>query len=157
MLKAVSAGLVAAGLLASSAVLAQRAPQTDGARTERARLSADDRQALIDARVAALRTGLKLTPEQEKNWPAVEDAIRELARQRAQAVAQWRENRKSRAERDPIERLRARADGMSKRAEGLKRLADAAEPLYRSLDDGQRRRLRVLTRRAMGYPPVPRR
>ena len=156
MLKVVSAGLVAAGLLMSSAAFAQRAPETDGARdSERARLSAADRQAFVDARIAALRTGLRLTPEQEKNWPAVEEAVRELARQRAQVAAQRRENRQRRA--DPIERLRARADIMSKRAEGLKRLADAAEPLYRSLDDGQKRRLRVLTWQATGRPYVPRR
>ncbi|MGD9925828.1 MAG: Spy/CpxP family protein refolding chaperone [Pseudorhodoplanes sp.] len=150
-------------LLVTSPAAAQQAgqtQQTDGARGA-GRLSADDRQALLDARVAALRTGLKLTPEQEKNWPSVESAIRELAKQRAEAAAQRRANRQARreksVERDPIARLRANAALMSQRAAGLERLADAAEPLYRSLDDGQKRRLRALTRQAMGRPFVPRR
>lgn len=158
MLKIISAGL-AAVLLVSPAALAQSAPQTDGARGERARgLSADDREALVDARIAALRTALKLTPDQDKNWPAVEGAIRDLAKQRAEFAAQGRENRERAVQRDPIERLRSTADIMSARAAALKKFADAAEPLYRSLDDGQKRRLTALTRRyAMGRHFVPRR
>ena len=34
---------------------------------------------------------------------------------------------------------------MTNRAGNLKKLADAAEPLYKSLDDGQKRRLAILT------------
>ena len=49
-------------------------------------------------------------------------------------------------ERDMMASLRQRADMMGKRAAGLARLADAAEPLYKSLDDGQKRRLAMLTR-----------
>ena len=151
MLKAVSAGLVTGLLLMSSAMAQERAPGTDGARgsDRAARLSAEDRQVLVDARIAALRAGLRLTPDQEKNWPAVETAIRDLARQNAESAAQRREDREKRAQQDPIERMRASADFMSQRAAGLKRLADASEPLYRSLDDGQKRRLAILTRQVM--------
>jgi hypothetical protein len=149
MRKAVSALLIAAGVLATSSALAQqRGPATDGARGgERpARLTTEDRAALVDARIAALRTGLRLMPEQEKNWPAVESAIRDLAKQRGQARERMREAHESR---DPIVRLRSAADIMGERASGLKQLADASEPLYRSLDDGQKRRLNLLTRQAM--------
>ncbi len=34
---------------------------------------------------------------------------------------------------------------MAANAAGLKRIAEAADPLYKSLDDSQKRRLRVLT------------
>jgi hypothetical protein len=50
---------------------------------------------------------------------------------------------------DPIQRLRQRADMMTESAAGLKKLADASEPLYKSLDDAQKRRLTILTRQAM--------
>ena len=40
---------------------------------------------------------------------------------------------------------------MTARATGLKKLADAAEPLYKSLDDGQKRRFGMLLR--MGGRP----
>ena len=47
-----------------------------------------------DARVAGLKAGLKLTAEQEKNWPAVETAIRDLAKERADRMATRREARR---------------------------------------------------------------
>ena len=46
-------------------------------------LSAEDRAAFADARIAGLHAGLKLNPEQEKLWPPVEAAMRDLFKQRA--------------------------------------------------------------------------
>ena len=45
--------------------------------------SAEDISALSGARIAALHAGLKLNAEQEKNWPLVKAALRDLAEQRA--------------------------------------------------------------------------
>ena len=42
-------------------------------------------------------------------------------------------------------RLRERADNMATSAAAMKKIADAADPLYKTLDDGQKRRLAVLT------------
>ncbi len=112
----------------------------------------EDRAALVDARIAALRAGLRLTPDQDKNWPAVETAMRDLAKQRGEVRERMRQARESG---DPIVRLRAAADAMGERSTGLKRLADASEPLYRSLDEGQKRRLQILTQRAMGERQGP--
>jgi hypothetical protein len=47
------------------------------------KFSADDFAAFTDARIAALKVGLKLMPAQEKNWPALETALREQAKARA--------------------------------------------------------------------------
>ena len=46
---------------------------------------------------------------------------------------------------DPVARLRERADNMATSAAAMKKIADAADPLYKTLDDGQKRRLAVLT------------
>ena len=46
---------------------------------------------------------------------------------------------------DPVTRLRERADNMATSAAAMKKIADAADPLYKTLDDGQKRRLAVLT------------
>jgi hypothetical protein len=46
---------------------------------------------------------------------------------------------------DPVARLRERADNMAASATAMKKIADAADPLYKTLDDGQKRRLAVLT------------
>ena len=47
---------------------------------------------------------------------------------------------------NPIERLNLRAEVMGQRAASLKKLADAAGPLYKSLDDGQKHRFVALAR-----------
>src|SRR5690348_6862164 len=39
--------------------------------------SAQDLAAFADARIAALHAGLQLNPDQEKSWPAFEQAVRE--------------------------------------------------------------------------------
>lgn len=159
MFKKLPIGLVAASMVLSSAALAQQStPSTDGVRGERgaaehghrgARLSPEDRAAFSDARIAALRAGLRLNADQEKNWPAVESALRDLAKERAQAMAQRRQRMESNERPDPIQRLRSASDAMSNRSAALKRLADASEPLYRSLDDAQKRRLEILSRQVM--------
>jgi len=160
MWKAFLASVAAVVLASSSFVFAQQpaAPAPDSAAQQRddgarrARPSADDLAALVDARVAALKAGLKLTPEQEKNWPAVETAIRAFANERFARMAERRERREARRQSDPIERLRQGADAMTATAAGMRRLADAADPLYKSLDDGQKRRFAMLAR-SMGSGP----
>jgi hypothetical protein len=50
-----------------------------------------------------------------------------------------------------IERMRLRADAMTTRAADLKKLADASEPLYKSLTDNQKRRLVGMMRNASAF------
>jgi hypothetical protein len=47
---------------------------------------------------------------------------------------------------DPVEDLHRRAERLGTVATGLKKLADAEEPLYKSLDDAQKQRFEILTR-----------
>lgn len=168
MKKALIASLAAMTILGSSAVYAQHRFHQH----HHARISPEDRSAFIDARIAAVKAGLQLTPDQEKNWPPVEAAVRDFAKMRIDRAnaraSEWEARRAARANSDakgdkgdkpqdraegsrpdPIARLHERADSMAATAAGLKRIADAADPLYKSLDDSQKRRLRVLTR--MGW------
>jgi zinc resistance-associated protein len=145
MNKTIIAGLTALALAGSSLSLAQE-PANQGAKQEHYRPSPADIKAFTDARIAGLKAGLALTPDQEKSWPPVEQAIRDMAQARQARVQQWREQRKSE---DAIAKLRTRADAMTQRAVELKKLADAAEPLYRSLTDEQKHRLRFLIRATM--------
>jgi zinc resistance-associated protein len=146
MKKALIAGLTTLALTAPSLSVAQEKAPDESVRHERPRLSAADVKALTDARIAALRTGLALTPDQEQNWGPVERAIRDMAEARQARVEKWRAEGRSG---DAIARLRARADAMTQRAGELKKLADAAEPLYRTLSDDQKRRLHILVRAMM--------
>jgi len=114
-------------------------------------MSAEDRAALLDARIAALKTGLKLTPDQEKNWAPLEAAIRDEAKERAERFAAWREKRENHEEHyDLMERLQMRSQWMTQRAADLQKLIEAAKPLYDSLDDGQKRRFAELMRASAG-------
>lgn len=144
MWKAVLAGTTALAITGGSLVYAQQPSGDPG--PQRWRPSAQDISAFADARIAALKAGLKLTAEQEKNWPAVEKALRDLAKARADRIMARRDAPRDDAQKtdDPIERLRVRAEVMSARAAGLKQLADAAEPLYKSLDEAQKRRFTML-------------
>lgn len=119
----------------------------------RGKLSPADRAALTDARIAALKTGLKLTADQEKLWPAVEAALRATAADASARRAEMQKMRADKAAPDPIERLRFQADMMTSRAGDLKKIADAAEPLYQTLDDGQKHRLQILLREDMPKGP----
>jgi len=49
----------------------------------------------------------------------------------------------------PAQFYRERAEALAERAAGLKRLADAWQPLYQSLSPDQKMRLRVVTVRAL--------
>jgi hypothetical protein len=138
MWKTVLAGTTALAIAGGTLAYAQ---QGGAQRAPHWRPSAADIGAFADARVAALHAGLKLTPEQEKNWPAVESALRDLAKLRSDRFAARASADKPQ---DPIERLALRAGAMESRGAALKRLADAAGPLYKSLDDAQKHRFMVL-------------
>ena len=114
------------------------------------RMNPEDRAAYADARIAAVHAGLKLTADQEKLWPPVEAAVREFAKLRIdRANARMNAPRDDSIQQkpdDPVARLRDHADNMATMAVAMKKIADAADPLYKTLDDGQKRRLAVLTR-----------
>jgi zinc resistance-associated protein len=109
--------------------------------------SAEDISAFTDARIAALKAGLRLTPDQEKNWPAFESAVRDMAKARAE---RWAMRQREQPSADPVDWLEQRADALGKAAAGLKKLADAEGPLYKSLDDAQKHRFEFL---AQGLRP----
>ena len=113
------------------------------------RMSPEDRAAYADARIAAVHAGLKLTADQEKLWPPVEAAVKEFAKLRIdRANARMNPPRDDSSQQkpdDPVARLRDRAENMTATAAAMKKIADAADPLYKTLDDGQKRRLAVLT------------
>jgi hypothetical protein len=125
-----------------------------GWRGPRRPISAEDRAAFIDARIAAVKAGLKLTAEQEKLWGPVENIARELGKKYGDRFAERREEFQKRREAlkdgkelppvDHVDRLRKRADALAERAADMKRFADAAQPLYTTLDEGQKRRLQTL-------------
>src|ERR1017187_2013690 len=147
MKKFAIAGIAALVIAGSTAVYAQHRPWFHE-HMGHMRMSPEDRAAFTDARIAAVKAGLKLTPDQEKLWPPVEAAVRDFAKlriDRANARMNAKPDDAQQKPDDPVARLRQRADNMATSAAALKKIADAADPLYKTLDDGQKRRLAMLT------------
>ena len=141
MWKALIAGTTL--LMIAGSTLASAQQSSPAERSHRAQLTADDIAAFTDARIAGLKAALKLTPAQEKNWPAVEQAVRDISKER---IARREARRAARQPTDATERLRDRADALTNRAAALRRLADAEKPLYQSLDEAQKRRFDMALR-----------
>ena len=148
MRKFAIAGVAALAIAGSTAVYAQHHRWFQD-HMGHMRLSPEDRAAFADARIAAVHAGLKLSADQEKLWPPVESAVRDLVKLRLDR-ANARANAKPDDSKpdDPVARLRERAETMTTMAAAMKKVADAADPLYKTLDDGQKRRLAILTHRA---------
>jgi hypothetical protein len=149
MRKFTIAAVAVLSIAGSGAVYAQyhhHRPWFDHAR--HMRLNPEDRAAMVDARIAAVHAGLKLNADQEKLWPPVEAAVRDFAKlriDRANARMNAGPGEAGKGD-DPVARLRQRADDMGASSAALRKIADAADPLYKTLDEGQKRRLAALTR-----------
>lgn len=139
MSKLAIAGLVALCLTGISPVYAQ-SPATTGYGLP----SEADLKAFNDRRIEIVKFALQLTPAQEKYWPAVEEAIRARGESRRARLARLASLANDPRERNAIELLRERADGLAQRAASLRKLVDAWQPLYDSLDERQKLRLRFL-------------
>lgn len=150
---AIGAGLLTASAFAQQSATppaqTQASPQQPNATAQRSPrgMSNEDRSAFFDARIAAIHAGLKLTPDQERLWPPVETAVRDMSRQ----MLSLREQRQSQAApADLVERMARMGDAATKRGQAMSKLAEAARPLYASLSDDQKRRLQRLMRQGGG-------
>ncbi|QOZ38089.1 hypothetical protein XH92_24115 [Bradyrhizobium sp. CCBAU 53421] len=101
-------------------------------------LTAEQIVANSDANIERIKTELNLTPEQEKNWAGFNSAMHYLGHNGADRL----NLRIARAQRDPpddiIEQMRNEAQFLNDRAVDQRGVADAAEPLFASLDDKQK-------------------
>lgn len=142
-MRTITVALAAAFLAAASPAPAQTPSGTGG---DAPRMTEGLSKALIDRRVEIIRITLGLTPEQQKLWPAVEDAIRARLTARHMRIANVaaRLDQQQGGDVNPIAVMRERADALSQRGAALKTLADAWQPLYASLDTDQKLRLRFL-------------
>jgi hypothetical protein len=91
-----------------------------------------------DANIERIKKELNLTPEQEKHWAGFNSAMHYLGHNGADRL----NLRVARAKRDPpddiIEQMRNEAQFLNDRAVDQRNVADAAEPLFTSLDDKQK-------------------
>jgi hypothetical protein len=148
MMKIVVVGATALFLTASPIAHAQTpSPATPE------RLNAADRNTLTDMRIDLTKAALQLTPDQEKYWPAVESAIRARTEDRKARLAKISETVGMRADknsvevmrnRDPIAFLQRRSEALAQRSADLDKLAEAWQPLYKTLSSEQRQRMAAI-------------
>ena len=111
MIRKIAVAATAVLITASTLAYAAEPSSTVGMRQP----SAADLKALTDARVGIIKAALQLTPDQEKYWPAVEEAIRARAKNRQarfERVAELRDSGAMEAagERNAVELMQRRAE-----------------------------------------------
>jgi LTXXQ motif family protein len=101
-------------------------------------LTAEQIVANSDAYIDRIKAELNLSPEQERSWLKFNRAMHDLGHNGAERL----NLRIARAKRDPpddiVEQMRNEAQFLVDRAADQRAVADAAEPLFTSLDDKQK-------------------
>ena len=125
-----------------------------------------DHEAFLDAKLAGLKAGLRLTSDQDKLWPPFEAAVRDAAKLHMDQMKSMMDRMQKMREMmrstnnsedmtgaeaagqtvSPIDRLEAMGQRMTEHGAAIKKVADAAKPLYASLDDAQKRQFALLGR-----------
>ena len=103
----------------------------------------------IEARLAYLKTALKITPAQEAQWNAYAATVRKEAAEREQKMGEWRQKiaqaRKDgpqgaeRARPSALERLERQQQFLAQASAKLNERAAAIKPLYESLNPEQKK------------------
>ena len=98
-------------------------------------------EAGIDAQLKGLKTSLRLTADQEKDWGPFESAVK--AAEKARVVALQKEQGSNLS---PMDRNTAKAERLEQSHADLEKIVEAAKPLYASLDDAQKHKFITLGR-----------
>ena len=118
---------------------------------EKRGLSQTEFKVLTDARLGLAKAALQLTPEQQGLWTPVENAVRSRADTRYHRLTDvgGRIDEPRNVD-NPVKALQERADSLTQRGQELKKVADAWQPLYQSLNPDQKTRMSILVTRVLG-------
>jgi hypothetical protein len=156
MKKSIASGFAVMGAAAAIIVPLSYGAQGRETRAERSASTISQSTDRAQARIAILKADLRLSADQAQHWAGLESALNDIAAKRAKRwaasndlqtgrsssnapVAPERDARNARL--DDIGEMRRKADAYTVQAAELRQIADAAQPLYDTLDDHQRHRL----------------
>ena len=142
------AALIAGSLSASTFALAAEGDQ-QASRAERMQRWTADRETMLDAKLAGMKAGLRLTTDQEKLWSPFESAVKDADKSRMDAMGEMMRMRAQGERMSPVDHLEAMSDRLSRGATNVKKIADAAKPLYDALDESQKHKFAMLGRMLM--------
>jgi hypothetical protein len=144
------AGSLAAGLGAGAVAAAPMTQDSaTGSPAAGASQMAGVRAVIQDARLQGMKAALKLTPDQEKYWTPFETAVRDSYAARGQIMGSTRQ---AIAKDDPVQLLDKLSDDASQGAAQIKKVSEAAKPLYDSLNPSQKRTFGPLLLTLRGNP-----
>jgi hypothetical protein len=110
-------------------------------RSDRAELTASQMTDRADVRAAKMKVDLNLTADQEKHWAGFATAMQDMSKKQADRLIASRDARaRQHGTLDALDEMRKNADSQIERSNDLKKLADAAQPLYASLNEQQKSR-----------------
>src|ERR1700744_631844 len=90
-------------------------------------------EASLDAQLKTMKTNLKLTADQEKDWEPFEAAVRDGGKARVLALQKEQSRDLS-----PMDRNLAKANRIAQGQATIETMVDAAKPLYESLTEAQK-------------------
>jgi len=120
------------------------APLPAAAQSDSQRVTPAELKEWSDRKIEVIKLALQLKPDQEKFWPAIDQAMRARSAARRALVEKQVSLSEQQREFNGVALLRQRSEAVAQRAARLKASADAWEPLYQTLDDKQKQRLRVV-------------
>lgn len=145
MTRTVLPSLAALAVCAFGSVALAAPGNGDGSGRESMQVWAADHEAMLNARLAGLKAGLKLVADQEKMWPPFEAAVRDAAKLRTEQMRDRMERMRSMRDMgmaqphqdggmkdmgagatSPVDWLEALAKRMSQRGAALLNVAEAA-------------------------------
>ena len=171
MKKSIASGFAVMGVAASIIVPLSYGAQGRETRAERSASTISQSTDRAEARIAILKADLRLSADQAQHWAGLESALNDIAAKRAKrwaasndlqtgrassnapvapdtSITEDEQRRDTDSERyarharlDDIDEMRRKADAYTVQAAELRQIADAAQPLYDTLDDRQRHRL----------------
>ncbi len=123
----------------------QDAPAKDGARHHAQRDRHEQRAfstpgERVEAKLAYLKTALKITPAQQPQWDVFANTLRKQAQEQDQRIQEWRAQRDQRDEQqrpNAIERLERKQKFYTIALKNLQQRIAAAKPLYAVLTPEQ--------------------
>src|ERR1700722_1047487 len=110
-------------------------------RSDRAELTAAQMTDRAEVRTAKLKVDLNLTADQEKNWAGFATAMQDMSKKQADRRIALRDARaQQHGTFDALDAMRKNADSKIEPSNDQKNPADAAQPLYASLNEQQKSR-----------------
>jgi LTXXQ motif family protein len=98
-------------------------------------------EAAVEAQLKGMKTGLRLTADQERDWDGFESVVKAAAEARVLAL-----QKEQAGDLSPMDRLNAKAERLTQGQADLEKIVQAAKPLYESLDATRKHKFIALGR-----------